>query len=268
MNTQRFPELYRPMVDEAPHLRERSVPMKVLVLGFPRTGTSSIQKALEILGLGPCYHMRTAMNEFPRDCAMWMQAFEAKFDGKGQPFTRQQWDQLLARYSSLCDLPAIAFAPELIQAYPAAKIILTDRDPDAWYASVSRTLAVSRRYWLHDVLKHLDWATGLVHPLRIKFWQCLFDDDFEKNGKEAMKRHYDEVRSCAKIQGRRVLEMRLGDGWGPLCEFLEVEIPREAYPRENTSDGFIPKMKERARLRLLASPIESLDDNDDNNNDE
>lgn len=43
--------------------------------------------------------MRTAMNEFPRDCAMWMQAFEAKFDGKGQPFTRQQWDQLLARYS-------------------------------------------------------------------------------------------------------------------------------------------------------------------------
>lgn len=40
MNTQRFPELYRPMVDEAPHLRERSVPMKVLVLGFPRTGTS------------------------------------------------------------------------------------------------------------------------------------------------------------------------------------------------------------------------------------
>lgn len=111
---------------------------------------------------------------------------------------------------------------------------------------------MSRRYWLHDVLKHLDWATGLVHPLRIKFWQCLFDDDFEKNGKEAMKRHYDEVRSCAKIQGRRVLEMRLGDGWGPLCEFLEVEIPREAYPRENTSDGFIPKMKERARLRLLA----------------
>ena len=59
---------------------------------------AAIQKALEILGFGPCYHMRVAMNEYPRDCAMWMRAFRAKYDHDGQ-FGRKEWDQLLARYS-------------------------------------------------------------------------------------------------------------------------------------------------------------------------
>lgn len=139
-----------------------------------------------------------------------------------------------------------------MHAYPSAKVILTNREPDSWHASVSRTVLQSRRYWLHGVLQHLDWATGFVHPMRIKFWQCLFDDDFEKNGREAMAHHYAEVRSCARMQGRGVLEMQLGDGWEPLCEILGVKIPHEPYPTENASDGFIPKMKERARLRLRA----------------
>lgn len=31
------------------------------------------------------------------------------------------------------DFPAVSFAPELIQAYPEAKVILTNRDVDDWY---------------------------------------------------------------------------------------------------------------------------------------
>ena len=113
-----FPDLDVEMIDEDPRLRHRTVPMKVLVLGYPRTGTScrfpthyyfqgtskahssqtAIQKALEILGYGPCYHMRTAVNEYPRDCELWLDAFRAKYDGVGV-FEKEQWDQLLGRYS-------------------------------------------------------------------------------------------------------------------------------------------------------------------------
>ena len=60
--------------------------------------SAAIQKALEQLGYGPCYHMRVAMNQYPRDCTMWVKALEAKFDGKGKPFERKEWDQLLGRY--------------------------------------------------------------------------------------------------------------------------------------------------------------------------
>lgn len=57
-----------------------------------------MQKALEQLGLGPCYHMRTAMNEYPRDCAMWLEAFQATYDGVGT-FEKDLCDQLLGNYS-------------------------------------------------------------------------------------------------------------------------------------------------------------------------
>ncbi len=43
--------------------------------------------------------------------------------------------------------------------------------------------------------------------------------------------HYDLVRSL--VRPDRLLELRLGDGWGPLCEFLIVERPKVDYPRTN-----------------------------------
>lgn len=56
-----------------------------------------MQKALEQLGFGPCYHMRTCMNEYPNDSVMWIEAFEAKYRGIGT-FGRKEWDQLLGHY--------------------------------------------------------------------------------------------------------------------------------------------------------------------------
>lgn len=196
--------------------------------------------------------MRTTVNEYPRDCTMWMEAFQAKYDEVGK-FGKEQWDQLLGSYSSVCDLPAIAFGPELMDAYPNAKIILTNRPVDSWHNSCSKTLLQARKYWLHGVLQHFDWITGLVHLLRRKYWQCLFDDDFESNGKAAMRAHYARIRDHAQKTGRPVLEFNLGDEWAVLCEFLEVGAPNHLYPRENEGDDWILKMRERARIRAMAA---------------
>lgn len=37
---------------------------------------------------------------------------------------------------AVCDWPACAFAKELIEAYPNAKVILSTRDVDSWHAYV------------------------------------------------------------------------------------------------------------------------------------
>ena len=37
---------------------------------------------------------------------------------------------------AVCDWPACAFAKELIEAYPNAKVILTTREVDSWHAYV------------------------------------------------------------------------------------------------------------------------------------
>lgn len=62
------------------------------------TFSLAIQKALEDLGFGPCYHMRNCINQNPRDCRMWVEALEARYDGIGS-FGIEQWDQLLGNFS-------------------------------------------------------------------------------------------------------------------------------------------------------------------------
>jgi hypothetical protein len=47
---------------------------------------------------------------------------------------------MMARKKGTTDFPALAFAPELMDAYPEAAIILTTRDEDAWLASMKSTL--------------------------------------------------------------------------------------------------------------------------------
>jgi hypothetical protein len=37
------------------------------------------------------------------------------------------------------DAPCVNFSDELIAAYPEAKVILTNRDPDKWLDSIFRT---------------------------------------------------------------------------------------------------------------------------------
>ena len=140
-------------------------------------------------------------------------------------------------------------------AYPSAKIILTNRDPKSWYRSCSKTLLQARWYWAHEILQYFDWATALVHPLRKKYWRCLFADDFEANGISAMKAHYSRVRDLARQEKREVLEMGLDQepAWKPLCDFLEVEVPDSAYPRMNEGQDWVLKMKARAWLRAWAA---------------
>lgn len=76
--------------------------------------------------------MRAASTETPRDNELWMAAIRAKWDDVGT-FDKEDWDQLLGHCQAVCDLPAAAFAPELIAAYPKAKVVLTMRDPDSWH---------------------------------------------------------------------------------------------------------------------------------------
>lgn len=39
-----------------------------------------------------------------------------------------------------------------------------------------------------------------------------------------MRVHYSEIRNLAQQREAKILEFGLGDEWGPLCEFLEVDV--------------------------------------------
>ena len=43
----------------------------------------------------------------------------------------------------------------------------------------------------------------------------------------------------ATIAADRLLTFDLRDGWKPLCEFLEVEVPSGPFPKTNSSKEFV-----------------------------
>ena len=44
-------------------------------------------------------------------------------------------------------------------------------------------------------------------------------------------------------EGREFLEYNVKEGWGPLCEFLEKEMPGGEFPRRNDKDAYAENIR-------------------------
>jgi len=83
-----------------------------------------------------------------------------------------------------------------------------------------------------------------------EFWTCFWEGDFEKNGKRRFTEYYDEIRSL--VPKENLLEYKMGEGWKPLCDFLEVPVPEgKKFPRTNDTDGFVERCRRRNRMQML-----------------
>ncbi|KAF9894448.1 hypothetical protein FE257_007951 [Aspergillus nanangensis] len=213
----------------------REVPMRVLSLGLCRTGSLSLVKALKTLGYSHTYHANDAIFANPQDCELWLEAVQAKFEGKGEPWGRKEFDQLLGHCQAVTDIPAILFAEELIHAYPEAKVILTVRDVDDWHRSVKNTidaLITSPAFHVFNIVDYiLRSRTRFVRPVFAKVWNQLFEGDFEQNGRRVFHEHYKRIESL--VPPERLLIYHVKEGWEPLCGFLNEPVPSVPMPHEN-----------------------------------
>ncbi|MCJ1321788.1 hypothetical protein MMC15_007133 [Xylographa vitiligo] len=239
---ERFPELFdQTSID--PRSRIRTVEMQVLVIGMMRTGTKSIKAGLEQIGFNKVYHMTTAMKN-PKDCDMWTQAFNAKFHNKGQMLTRKEWDQLLGDCDACIDVPIAAFMPELIEAYPNAKVIVSMRDPDKWYTSLMATVG-KRSFNLKLLFLGLcdHFFLSRFNPCARSMMTGMYGNDL-KDAEYVKKRYlefHEEVRQLVPEHKR--LEYHLGDGWEPLCKFLGKDVPKTEFPFINESREYGERVK-------------------------
>ena len=196
--------------------------LKVIGTGFGRTGTDSMREALNILGFGPCHHMYEVIaNEEQKQ--LWRAL------AKG---TAPDWERLFAGYVSCVDWPSAHYWPELIKVYPEAKVILTYRSPESWWASVEKTLLpVFRKSTDPDSL-------GLALIARQVFGGRPDDRDHAVATYEA-----NVAAVKATVPAERLLIHNLGDGWVPLCAHLGVAVPDQPYPRVNNSNEFLANFK-------------------------
>jgi hypothetical protein len=202
------------------------MPLKVIGAGFGRTGTLSLKLALEQLGFGPCYHM---VEVFKHDAAsLWVDASEGRPD----------WERIFDGYNSTVDWPSATYWRELAEAYPDAKVILTERDAEAWFASTQATIFPHETPPDDDV------------PFNRMFRQVigrLFDQRMREHDHviDVYRRHNAEVK--ASLPPERLLVYEVAQGWGPLCEFLDVPVPAEPMPNVNTTEEFRLRRADRVR---------------------
>jgi hypothetical protein len=53
---------------------------------------------------------------------------------------RTDWNALFEGYQAIVDFPGYRYYRQLMQHYPDAKVLLSIRDPDAWYESTLNTI--------------------------------------------------------------------------------------------------------------------------------
>lgn len=193
--------------------------LKVIGTGFGRTGTDSMREALEILGFGPCHHMRELINDSEHE-RLWRSVVAG---------ATPDWDLLLGGYSSCVDWPSAYYWPQLVDAFPEAKVILTWRSAESWWKSFEKTI-------LQGILSFVETEdtpknTELIGP---KVFQ-----DRPGDRDHCISVYEANIAAVKKnIPAERLLIHKLGDGWEPLCSHLNVPVPKVPYPNSNCTSNF------------------------------
>jgi hypothetical protein len=191
--------------------------LSVIGAGFGRTGTESMKLALEMLGLGPCHHMKEVLGD-PEQTALW------RGIAAGDP---PDWEAAFTGYNAAVDWPSAFFWRELADVYPDAKILLTVRSPESWHASMDKTIFRTLRNGTDPDSLGVKLVAEGVFDGRL---------DDPAHAIATYERNTAEVE--AAFPPERLLTYHLGDGWEPLCRFLGKPLPNAPYPRSNSAKEF------------------------------
>ena len=215
------------------------IDLRVIGVGLPRTGTSSLKEALEILGFGPCHHMTDCFEKPERTIE-----FNRAYNGEKIDF-----HELMQGYGSTVDTPTVDFYKEIHQAYPQAKLILSVRDSgEKWFESFQNTIGSA----LMSEIYH--FATYLMRSLRLQ-------RTLGRNGLRKWTREYGSLgpslhdqhnqRVISENKSSDLLVFNVKEGWEPLCRFLDVTVPQDIpFPNVNDTQQFKEYVRSAKTLGL------------------
>ena len=177
--------------------------MRVFGIGLSRTGTSSLNSALEMLGFRARHF--PSLTLFP----------------VGLRIRRRE----LERYDALTDLPVALFFRELDRRFPGSKFVHTVRDVESWLESCARY-----RRFAPDFQ-----ASRRVLALRRQIYGTTHFDPERFRATHA--RHHEDVRAWFADRPGDLLELDItqGQGFELLCPFLGKELPAAGFPHRNAN---------------------------------
>jgi hypothetical protein len=184
---------------------------RVVCVGFNKTGTTTLGRCFEILGITPIAEPRSPYMDY---ISLSKEIFELN-----------DYDSVLSKaqyFRAFQDRPwNIGIMYQKLDArYPGSKFILTEREPESWWESVNKWLLKSHK-------GDTDRLQRYLHHLKIdRLDKDLFIQKYQAHN--AAIKHYFVARDNLLI-----MNLAAGDGWGKLCSFLELPVPDKPFPHAN-----------------------------------
>ena len=244
--------------------------LQVINAGLPRTGTLSFKAAITSLLGGRCYHGFDALFGSQEDVDFWVSvAKEEATDTEIREFFSSRG------ITASADFPAAFFYRRLVSVFPEAKVVLSTRSPTSWQKSMRETIylvsgeslekrkeKINHFLYFRLFLKSSTFLHPQAHLNRTKVpWRWgLFALDWrfprgldwiydkmdglwldsvlgsEEEAATFFSRWEKGVRDS--VPKDRLLVFQAKEGWEPLCQFLDKEVPTSPYPRLNNSAQF------------------------------
>lgn len=204
---------------------------KVFGIGLPKTATSSLHTALNILGFDSIH--------FPHDNKTIQEIESGNYKLS-----------LLEKYDAVCDVPIPAIFAQLDQCWPGSKFILTTRDINKWldsceHAPFNAGNALPKPNNYRYLYRAMLYGT-------IAYNRERFEWVYHTHTKQVM-----EYFSGNKNKQLLVMDVTKGEGWEKLCEFLDVEVPNTEFPHSNPrinkdreNESYLTKLKRKFKSFL------------------
>lgn len=207
---------------------------KIIHASLFRMGTKSLAQAYTVLGFTAHHGAITKTEETP-----W-HLIEASAEAKwpsvpGAPskprpsLTPADLKALWGPWDVATDI-ASPFVPDMIAAFPDVKVVVVQRDFEKWWKSmesniIDRVFGEPLASILTFITHHLMGLRAIpaMQKLLYGFFNAKTKAEVKAHARETYDEYFHEVRRLAGPERR--LEFKTEDGWGPLCEFLGVDVP-------------------------------------------
>lgn len=209
--------------------------LDVIGAGFGRTGTLSLQAALEQVGFAPCYHFTEVIERRPGRNDGHRRAWVDFAKGR----RAMDWRWLFRDYRATVDFPMCLYYAELLEAFPQARVVLTLRDPERWFESFDTLAQGLHKLRFGRLFAPKLRATTTIFDRLLR--QALFGGRIDRAScVAAFERHRDAV--IRRVPAERLLVYEVREGWGPLCRFLDVLEPATPFPHLNEGEDLDERM--------------------------
>jgi len=232
--------------------RPDSKGLQVINAGYPKTGTKTIHEALRLLG----YKVNDVQENVYTHYEDWNCVWKGdKAEGR-KALRKLYGPNNEFGYTATCDTPTCFLWDVLLDEFPDAKVIHVVRDDDKWATSLTKHIKVERQQflemWFHRCFGPL-YRFVFNHSSKpfttyMDFYRPLVlgpeDPSFKKDNEDLILKRYQQHNMWVqeKCPKDKLLTYRIGEGWEPICKFLNKPVPNIPFPHMNRMGSVVAEL--------------------------